>query len=75
MNFFRGLRNRIRCKVKGHQYHPVCTYLTTRTGELNYSGRIKLICKCCRRGAVTAAEFQFSEESQQMMMAYDLPRD
>jgi len=75
MNFFHRVCTRVRCKVKGHQYHPVCTYLTTRTGELSYSGKIKLVCKRCQRGAVTPAEFQFSEENQEMMMAWDIPKD
>lgn len=75
MNFFRRLHSRLRCKLKGHRYHPISTYMTKDLGNLHFKGKIKLVCKCCQRGALTSAEFQFSQENQELMMSWDLPED
>lgn len=75
MNFIARLRNRFRCRVKGHQYHPVCTYMTRNLGNYHFKGKIKLVCRCCQRAALVPAEFQYSEEQQGLLMGYDLPKD
>lgn len=69
------LISRATCKCKGHMYWPITTYMLEDLGNLHFKGKIKLYCKRCSRAVISNAEFQYSEERQQLLMGWDLPKD